>query len=219
MTLSVIGVGLGRTGTTSLKLALNQLGFGPCFHMTEMMANPSSWPLWQRACKGEDVDWEEAFAGYRSSTDDPGTLCWKKLIDRYPTAKIILTVRDPERWFASGQASAVSETARESYAHSPPEFAPILEMNTAMGWDPRDPKTHDKGSMTGWLARHNAEVRAKVAPDRLLVFDVKEGWAPLCKFLNVSVPDTPFPRVNTSAEFVEILKTGVMPESWMTKPT
>src|SRR5262249_50079517 len=149
---------------------------------------------------GEDVDWEAAFAGYRSSTDDPGTLCWRKLIAFYPDAKIILTVRDPEKWFVSAQSSAVSETALASYEHAPPELQPILEMNTAMGWDPRDPRTHDREYMTGWMARHVADVRAAVAPKRLLVFESSQGWEPLCRFLGVDVPPFPYPRVNTSAE-------------------
>ena len=217
MSLDVIAIGLGRTGTTSLKLALEELGFGPCFHMMELMRNPASWPLWQRACRGEDIDWDVAFRGYRSSTDDPGTLVWRKLVKAYPKAKIILTTRDPDKWFASGQSSALSETARASYEHAPPELQPILEMNTAMGWDPRDPRTHDRGYMTGWLARHNEDVKSAVAPDRLLVFQSADGWEPLCRFLGADVPKRPYPHVNTSAEFVEMLKTGVVPDSWMRK--
>jgi len=217
MSLQVIAVGLGRTGTTSLKVALEELGFGPCFHMTELLRNPASWPLWLRACRGEDVDWEAAFHGYRSSTDDPGTLCWRKLVKFYPNAKIILTTRDPDKWFASAQTSAVSETARASYERAPPELQPILEMNAAMGWDPRDPRTHDHSYMTGWLARHNAEVQAAVAPGRLLVFLSSDGWGPLCRFLGVNVPRSPYPHVNTSAEFVEMLKTGTMPDGWAGK--
>ena len=108
MPLSVIGAGFGRTGTMSLKLALDQLGFGPCYHMTEVFKNPKASGYWEAAADGKPIDWEEVFAGYRSTVDWPGATFYKQLADAYPEAKVILTERDAEAWFESTQATIFS---------------------------------------------------------------------------------------------------------------
>src|SRR5262249_34691649 len=98
MPLKVIGAGLPRTGTNSLQIALEQLGFGPCHHMYELLADPSQWPSWLRVYDGEHVDWEELYRGYNSAVDAPSAFLWRELAAAYPDAKVILTVRSPEDW-------------------------------------------------------------------------------------------------------------------------
>jgi hypothetical protein len=95
MTLKVIGAGFGRTGTSSLKQALEDLGFGPCHHMTEVIAHPQQVPVWEAAMNGEPVEWEDVFHAYQSAVDWPSAAFYEPLMERYPDARVILTVRDP----------------------------------------------------------------------------------------------------------------------------
>jgi hypothetical protein len=199
MTLEVIGAGLGRTGTMSLKYALEELGFGPCHHMSEMHAHPETWPFWRRAFNGESVDWEEGYQGYRSGVDDPTTCFYAQLAERYPNAKVILTHRDPETWFKSVQS--LSEARLAMIKNLPSDKLPLLDLLAPMGWDPRDPKTGDRDYMLGWFNRHFETVKETVPASRLLIFQAKEGWEPLCRFLGVDVPSKPFPHVNTAEQF------------------
>jgi hypothetical protein len=210
MPLKVIGAGLGRTGTLSLKTALEQLGFGPCHHMFELAAHPETWDFWRRAYGGLARDWEEGFKGYLSAVDDPAASFWLELSQAYPDAKIILTVRDREQWFRSGQDTALSETMRSVIENAPPHMQPLFELFEPMGWDPRAPRTHDRQAMLAWFEEHNQKVRRTIAPERLLVFDVSQGWAPLCRFLDVEVPAGSFPRVNTTEDFIKTI-TGPPP--------
>jgi hypothetical protein len=205
MPLEVIGAGLSRTGTLSLKLALEQLGFGPCFHMVEFV-KPEYEPrrrLWEAVRDGEAPDWEAIFAGYSSAVDMPACLYYRKLAFGYPQAKVILTVRDPISWYRSsiatvwaaqppGQPSARRGTDRAAKLKA----ATIREVGFNVLEDPTDePLT------TALFDRYSEQVKRDVPPERLLVFDVREGWAPLCAFLGVPVPQTPFPRENATAEF------------------
>ena len=198
MPLSVIGAGQGRTGTMSLKLALEQLGFGPCHHMSEVVINPPSAAAWIRAAEGHP-DWEAIFEGYASGVDAPTCFFWRDLAKAYPDARIILTVRDPDAWFDSGQATVMAPRAQTSLASSPLGEFFMKVMPRAFG--ARDPESmHDRAFMTAYFKRHNAEVVSEVPKDRLLVYEVSQGWAPLCAFLGVPVPDEPFPRANTREE-------------------
>jgi hypothetical protein len=210
--LEIIGAGLGRTGTMSLKFALEELGFGPCHHMVEISFKPDTWPFWARAYRGETVDWEEGYKGYRSGVDDPTASFYAQLAERYPKAKVILTHRDPERWFQSAQASALSAEVVTLIQNAPPEVQPLFDLFAPMGWDPRDPKTHDRRYMLDWFKRHNEQVKRAIAPERLLVYQVSEGWGPLCRFLGVAVPNTTFPRVNTTEDFLTMIRTGQPPK-------
>jgi len=192
--LSVIGAGLGRTGTTSLKFALEQLGFAPCHHMTELIRRPHSAQAWERAAAGEAVDWDEILADYRATTDWPACHFYQQLAAKYPDAKIILTVRDPERWFESTQATIFSA---EMVASSGP-MAGFFRKAIMRLFDDR---MHDREHLIAVYQRHNDEVRRTLPPQRLLIYDVNEGWQPLCRFLGVPVPGRPFPRANTTEEF------------------
>ena len=105
MALEIIGPGFGRTGTHSLKIALEHLGFGPCHHMFEVRDHPEQLPAWEAVARGEPVDWDEVFRGYRAQVDWPGARVWRELARHWPEAKVILTVRDPDEWFDSVQAT------------------------------------------------------------------------------------------------------------------
>lgn len=195
MPLSVIGAGFGRTGTMSLKLALDQLGFGPCYHMTEVFKNPGAAGYWEAAADGKEVDWEEVFEGYRSTVDWPSATFYKQLADFYPDSKVILTVRDPEKWFESTQATIFAPRIVD---HSKADWTRMFEKVIA---DLFDRRMTDKAKLIDVYQRHNEEVQRTIDPERLLVFEISQGWAPLCRFLGVDNPPGPMPRVNSTEEF------------------
>jgi hypothetical protein len=203
MTLKVIGAGLGRTGTLTLKTALEMLGFGPCHHMIEVLANPGQVPLWNRAADDEIVDWDEVYRGYAATVDWPGCHFYATLAEHYPDAKVILSRRDPERWYES-----ISETILQSMASMglsaapipedhPMRFGGIIIPQKTFGFD------FSRDNIIAAFERHNAEVISRIPPERLLVFEAAHGWEPLCAFLGAPVPDQPFPRTNSREEFWE----------------
>ena len=194
MALKVIGSGLGRTGTMSLKLALEQLGLGPCHHMVEVFMHPDTVPLWVAAGKGKP-DWDAIFADYSSMVDYPGCKFWRELMDHYPDAKVLHSVRDPDRWFDSTQATIF---APGSGARNAPE--PMREFFDMVIAD-FEGRLDDRAYMVERFKRHTDEVIRAVPKDRLLVFEASQGWEPLCAFLGVPVPQTPYPRENTTADF------------------
>jgi Sulfotransferase domain len=205
MTLRLIGAGLGRTGTASLKIALERIGFGPCYHMSELMMDPSRAPLWVRAAEGHP-DWSAVFDGYASSVDYPGCTFWRELLEVYPDAKVLLSVRDPDKWFESTQATIFSAGMMGMLAASP--LRTFIEQTVLKDFGER---IHDRAFMVEYFRRHSAEVQAAVPRDRLLVYDVVQGWEPLCQFLQLPVPHAPFPRVNTREEhqrLQEMLRSG-----------
>jgi hypothetical protein len=203
MTLKVIGAGEGRTGTMSIKLALEKLGFGPCHHMSEVIMHPESAALWLDAIDGRP-DWDAIYKGYSSAVDAPTCIFWRELAAFYPQAKIILSMRDAESWFESGQATILSPMAHRSFAGTPLEafFQKIGPRNYGIT---RPEQMQDKNFMIAYFQRHNAEVQRTIPKDRLLVYDVREGWAPLCRFLGAPIPDAPFPRANTREDMLKML--------------
>ena len=201
MTLKVIGAGYPRTGTSSLKLALEQLGFGPCHHMREIIMNPPSAARWIEAADGHP-DWEAIFEGFQSCTDAPGCSFWRELADYYPDSKVLLSVRDPEEWFASTQATVFSDEMLGRQFDSPMQdfFGKVVTREFSG-------HIHDREFMLAQYERHKQEVIAAIPAPRLLVYDVREGWAPLCAWLRVPVPGTPFPHTNSREEMAEIRRT------------
>lgn len=196
MALKVIGSGLGRTGTMSTKLALEQLGFGPCHHMVEVFRHPESIPLWVAAGEGRP-DWDAIFGDFGSMVDHPGCAYWRSLMDHYPDAKVLHTVRDPDKWFDSTQATIFAPERDAAMAAAPEPMKTFMgQLHAFYGGD-----MHDRAFMTDYFRRHTEAVVAGVPKDRLLVFDVAQGWEPLCAFLGVPVPDTPYPRENTTEAF------------------
>lgn len=200
--LSVIGVGFPRTGTMSLKLALEQLGFGPCYHMIEVFQRPDDVPLWRAAAAGEP-NWDRLFSGFRSTSDAPACIFWRKLIAQYPDARVVLTTRNPDLWYESFR-----ETAYQAITH--PERAPdeqhlaVQEMARELILERLlEGCFEDRQRAISIYREHNKAIRQEVDPARLLVFDVLDGWEPLCGFLNVTPPPEPFPHINTRGEFRE----------------
>ena len=195
MALAVIGAGLGRTATFSLKFALEHLGFGPCYHMSEVFAGASrNVPLWLDAIDGRP-DWDAIFEGFHSTTDYPACTYWRELVEHYPRAKVILTVRDPDTWFDS-----VSETIFSDGMQASLRGSPTGDMMQGVIFDAFGERLRDRDFMTEWFIRRNREVIDALPPERLLVFSPKEGWEPLCGFLGVPVPNEPFPRINSRDE-------------------
>lgn len=206
MALSVVGAGWGRTGTASLKLALEQLGLGPCHHMHEVRRTPGQLEHWEAAASGRPMDWEAVFAGFRSAVDWPSAAFWRELAAFYPDAKVILSVRPAERWWTSfsGTIKALLDDPREP---EEPSFARLRAMSRAIIAEGSLRGAYDsRESAVTAFERHVEKVTAEIAADRLLVFDVAEGWPPLCGFLGVPVPPTPFPRTNSTAEFWEAIR-------------
>lgn len=198
MALEVIGAGLGRTATFSLKFALEKLGFGPCYHMSEVFAGARrNVPLWVDVVRGKR-NWEAVFAGFRSTTDYPACTYWRELADFYPDARVVLTVRDPDSWFDSVSETIFSEKMQGSLAGTP-----AGEMMSGVIFEAFGDRVNDRAFMTDWFVRRNQQVIDALPPDRLLVFSPKQGWDPLCSFLGVPVPGVPFPRVNSRDEITE----------------
>ena len=205
MTLEVIGAGLGRTGTLTLKTALEMLGFGPCHHMLEVLANPAQVPFWNRAADGEAVEWEDVFGSYRATVDWPGAQFYAQLAKRYPDAKVILSLRDPVRWYESMRETILESMGQMGLAGSVPDdhpmrFSGIIIAQNTFNFD------FSQANVIAAFERHNAEVRRSIAPERVLVLEAAHGWEPLCAFLGVEVPGEPFPQVNSREEFRERIR-------------
>jgi hypothetical protein len=196
MSLEVIGAGFGRTGTMSLKVALEQLGYGPCYHMVELFEHPDHVDWWEAAVRGEkSVNWDEMFAGYRATVDWPGAAFYEELSERYPEAKVVLTVRDPNRWYESARNTIFNFRGTE--IPRAPRMA--IELASQRGFDGN---FEDRGRMIEAFKRWNEEVKRSVPTRRLLVYEVKEGWGPLCDFLGAERPKgKPFPHLNDSDSF------------------
>jgi hypothetical protein len=200
MALQVIGAGLGRTGTLSLKAALERLGYRPCFHMIEVLTKPERGRAWLTRTPSGARDWDAIFRGYRASVDWPAAAFWRELAEHYPEAKVLLSVRDADRWYES-----VMNTIYPVMKQGPPENAPKIlhefhEMVYALIFERTfsnrlaEPK-HAKRV----FEEHNQAVIDEVPAERLLVYRAGDGWEPLCRFLGVPVPDEEFPHLNDTA--------------------
>jgi hypothetical protein len=202
MPLQVVGAGFGRTGTLSLKRALDELGFGPTYHMDEVVRRPSHVASWLRYARTGEMNWDEIFSGFGSGVDFPVSCAWQELAAHYPEAKIVLTVRDPRRWWYSTEATIYpTRTMFPAWLmRLVPVTAQWVEMVDRLVWDGIfDGRFADRGHAVAVFERHVANVVATCRPDRLLVFDVAQGWEPLCSFLDVPTPNRPFPRLNDAS--------------------
>ena len=189
MALQIIGPGFGRTGTNSLKVALEHLGFGPAHHMYEVRDNPPQLPAWEAAARGEPIDWDSAFSGYRSQVDWPGARYSRELAAYYPDAKVILTVRDADEWFDSVQATIVPFMAgRSTYDNAHLNAVANMAYRLVVAGIFND-RLSDRDYATALFKAHIAEVEATIPASRLLVFNVEQGWEPLCAFLGCPVPN------------------------------
>ena len=203
MTLNVIGAGVGRTGTYSLRLAINRLGLGPCHHMEIVRQNmPMQVPLWSAASSGH-ADWKAIYDGYKSAVDWPTAAFFRELNEAYPSSKFVLTHRSPDRWADSFAATIHKLLAQRE--QETPEKQEWLEMAAAVVSATGFPAGLDREALKKAFVAHNEAVMATIPADRLLVFEVKDGWEPLCEFLQVPVPDEPFPRTNHREEFWDLV--------------
>ena len=199
MALGLIGAGVGRTGTYSLKLAINKLGLGPCHHMEEVLHDMSRHvPLWSAAADGAP-DWERIYAGYESAVDWPTACFFRELAEAYPSAKFVLTERDPGNWADSFGATIYKLLAGR--AEAPAEMQDWLGMCSTVIEKTGFPPGLDRDGLMQAFNAHNAAVREAIPAERLLIFEVKQGWEPLCQFMGVTAPDEPFPRSNHREEF------------------
>jgi hypothetical protein len=204
MTIHIIGAGLGRTGTSSLKLALEQLGYAPCYHMIEFFQHPDHAKDWLAAAAGEAVDWPQLFGDFRATVDFPGCSFYKELMAAYPDAKVILSVRDAESWYQSTYETIFQmPQVLPQWLRVIPAVDDIYKVTTELVWKMH---FHDRFADRDYAIAHfnewNREVQATVPAEKLLVFDVKQGWEPLCAFLGVAVPSGPFPHANDRAEML-----------------
>jgi hypothetical protein len=206
MNLEVIGAGFGRTGTMSLKVALEELGYGPCYHMVELFEHPEHVQRWEAAVRGEPVNWEELLSGYRATVDWPGAAFYGELMKAYPEAKVLLSVRNPQRWYES-----TKNTIYATVNPSPEMIAavgPAPRLNNELIWKRTFGEDFaDSQHAIEVFERHNEEVKRYVPADQLLVYKVKEGWEPLCDFLGVEAPKgKPFPHLNDTDSFQRMLR-------------
>lgn len=213
--MKVIGAGLPRTATTTLMIALEQLGFAPCYHMRDLLGDlQKGLPLWE-AVDGGKPDWERIFGRAASTCDWPSARYWRELSDYYPQSKVILTVRDPDVWVQSMRETVWGMYHGDSVTHYVCRARAVLDSDwrrfmalmTHITWDPQtgalpgDTST-DEG-LAGAMERWNDTVKRTVPSERLLVWDPREGWEPLCALLEVDAPAQPLPRVNDTASFRE----------------
>ena len=203
MSLQVIGSGFGRTGTMTMKQVLEKLGFGPCHHMLEIIENPEQLPLWKAVAAGGEIDWEGVFAGYRSQVDWPGAHVWEQTAAAFPEARIIHTERPEDAWWNSFNSTIGKFFSNLEKLDIPPH---LMDQFTFMrGWLMQESFTDftDRDAAIAGYREHNRRVREGVPAERLLVFNVADGWQPLCEFLGVPVPDEPFPHTHVRKEFWE----------------
>ncbi len=199
--LKVIGAGLGRTGTRSLKDALQALGVGPAYHMTDLFEHPEGIVHWEDAAEGRPTDWEALFEGYQSVVDYPGALYWRELMALYPDAKVVLTVRDPEAWVDSVLATIYPSSDRDRS-----ESRLFRMINKAIWQGSFEGRFTDRDYALAHFEAHSAAVIEEVPAERLLVYQISQGWEPLARFLGVEVPQLPFPNRNSRAEFTARLR-------------
>ncbi|MAF83695.1 MAG: sulfotransferase [Gammaproteobacteria bacterium] len=194
--MKVIGAGYGRTGTVSLKEALEHLGY-PCYHMQEVMQayGRGHVDVWDQALTGHtDIDWTGLFAGYEATVDFPACVFYRELMDAFPDAVVILSVRDPERWWNSF-SKLLSLVSKAQYFGFVPMFRKFSAMNVHLVEYVFD-GLPDKDRAIGCYLRHIEDVKEKTPAERLLVYRISEGWEPLCQFLDKPVPNIPFPHAN-----------------------
>lgn len=212
--LKVIGAGFGRTGTLSLKAALEELGFGPCYHMTEVFSHPQHIAYWVAAAEGNPVDWKGLLNNYQATVDWPACTFYEELMRVYPDAKVLLTVRNPDSWYES-VSSTIYPLSRRAIGSPiivfignllfPDRLRAGRMINTLIWQGTFEDKFEDKEYAQAVFQQHIEEVKKNVPSEKLLVYDVKQGWEPLCAFLGVEIPgDKPFPHLNERANFTGI---------------
>ena len=204
MALEIIGAGFGRTGTLSLKFALERLGYLSCYHMIEVIKRPDHARVWSRAHWGESVDWESLFDGFHATVDWPACNLWRELLASFPNAKVILSLRDADRWYESVMATIYPMTQHGLQSDDEPARKQS-EWTNRIIWDRVfGGRMDDREHVKSVFEQHNAAVVNEVPAENLLVYTPGDGWEPLCRFLGVEIPEEPYPRVNSREEFGSI---------------
>jgi hypothetical protein len=197
MALQVIGAGLGRTGTTSLKQALEQLLGGPCYHMLEVQQRTADADAWGDAYEGRPPAWDNFFEGYQATVDWPAAPFWAEISRTFPDGLILLSVRDPEAWWKSASSTIFLALATYFAPDAPADgwtrMGRGMMTTFASGWQ-------DEASAKSAYLAHNELVRTTAPKDRFLEWRPEDGWEPICSALHLDVPDQPFPRTNTTAQ-------------------
>ena len=204
MRLEVVGAGLGRTGTHSLKIALEQLLGAPCYHMLEVFGRPDDIPVWHRAVNGEMPDWNALFSDYRAAVDWPACAFWREISAANPDAVVLLSSRDTDGWWTSANNTIFQLVHRDL---PPGEDAVRAQMDMAIDMFAKcfTPNWQDESEAKRAFEAHNADVRASVPADRLIDYRPGDGWEPICEKLGLPVPSEPFPHVNTTDDFRAML--------------
>jgi hypothetical protein len=208
--LQVVGVGLGRTGTNSLKLALEELLGGRCYHMFELMQRPQDLPAWERAVQGEEVDWGSLFGGYAASVDWPGCAFWRELRAANPDAMVLLSTRDsPQTWWASMERTIVPVLSGPPIGDDP-NSKRGQDMIREMFRTRFTPEWADREGASAAYERHCEEVRSEVPSEKLIEWQAGEGWEPICEGLGIALPGTDFPHENSSGDFMANVMKGIV---------
>lgn len=213
MPVKTAGTGLGRTGTYSLKLALEHLGFGKCYHMTELFQYPEGVRYFRQAERGDKVNWEKVFYRYNSTVDYPGARYFEQITDHYPEAKVIHTYRNPDEWYESALRTILAARNLKlkqfiKFAFLFPFSVNVQKRLKAFLYSRRLIELEfgtdytDKKKIIRKYEQHTENVIKKINPSRLLLYKVSDGWEPLCRFLGVPVPSEKFPFTNTHDEFM-----------------
>jgi hypothetical protein len=215
----LIGAGLPRTGTLTQKLALEELGLEPCYHWVNVLADLDTVALWNQALDG-GAPWQEVFGDAQASVDWPGGHFYRELMDFYPDAKVLLSVRDPESWEPSfretiwtmSHGDSLMPLLSRARAEIDPRWKRYLALVDRMFWGPQGVFSagHTPELLKQQMLAHHEQVKRTVPPERLLVWEVGEGWEPLCEFLEVSVPAEPLPHANDRDTFLERVIGGAL---------
>lgn len=203
MTPSILGAGFGRTGTHSLKVALERLGFGPCHHMYRIRQMPDQVRIWRDIAYGAPLDPDTALEGFASQVDWPASFFWRQTSRHFPNAKVILTDRDPDLWYDSLARTIIPGSLLGREKAPDPVNRDASDMIAKLILEGLfEGRYDDRDFVIGKFLAHRQEVIDTLPAERLLVFQTKQGWDPLCNFLGVPIPDEPFPRTNSAEEFV-----------------
>ena len=200
MTLRVVGAGLPRTATRSLKEALELLLDGRCYHMAEVFQHLEDVPKWRAATRGDEIDWRSFPPDCVAAVDWPASAFWRELAAAHPDALIVLSTRESAaKWWESADATIfpvlrkpVEQPENEEWQQM---VLGLIALEIGQDWD-------DPGRAQAFYERHNEQVRREAPADRLLEWQARDGWEPLCAALGVPVPDAPFPQVNTREEWL-----------------
>ena len=204
MTIQVIGAGFGRTGTKSLKSALEQLGFEKCYHMVEVNEHDHKHE-WLKAHRGESINWDVLFKGFKASVDWPSCNLWREQLDHFADAKIILSVRDADCWYESIM-NTIYPYSKQLLKSEDPQLRYSGKRAFEIIWDRIfDGRLNEREYVIDIFNQHNRSVINETPPDKLLVFEAKDGWEPLCEFLRVPIPNTHYPHTNTTHQFKDAI--------------